>query len=187
MSSILELPTVRQRVARISVESYHTMSELRLVEERTELLRGAIVEKMTKTPLHVSVVERLYELFRAAGRPRRVVRKEHPLTLADSEPEPDIAVVAGEPNDFRKSHPRSALLVAEVVVSSEAIDREKAGLYAEAGVAEFWLVLPERDTIEVFTLPAAGKYTKKRVVRRGEKLATKALPAFDVKPDAIFD
>jgi len=40
MLSILELPTVRQRVARISVESYHAMSAQGLLDERTELLRG---------------------------------------------------------------------------------------------------------------------------------------------------
>ena len=44
MLSILELPTVRQRVARISVETYHVMSEQGLLDERTELLRGAIVD-----------------------------------------------------------------------------------------------------------------------------------------------
>ena len=38
MLSILELPTVRQRVARISVETYHAMSAQGLVNERTELL-----------------------------------------------------------------------------------------------------------------------------------------------------
>ena len=48
MLSILELPTVRQRVARISVEAYHVMSAQGWLDERTELLRGAIVEKMTK-------------------------------------------------------------------------------------------------------------------------------------------
>ena len=156
MLSILELPTVRQRVARTSVATYHAMSELGLVAERTELLRGAIVEKTTKSPLHVTVVSRLFGLVVQALRPGQAARKEDPLTLADSEPEPDIAVVVGAPDDFRKEHPRAALLVIEVAVRTEETDREKASIYAEAGVGEYWLVLAEKGTIEIFTRPAAG-------------------------------
>ena len=81
MLSILELPTVRHRVARTSVETYHAMSEQGLVDERTELLRGIIVEKMTKTPLHVFLVETLWEKARASAPGGCAVRKEEPLTL----------------------------------------------------------------------------------------------------------
>jgi len=187
MSSILELSAVRRRVSPLSVETYHALSEQGLVDERTELLRGVIVEKMTKSPLHVSVVDRLYEILRAACRPELLVRKENPLTLSDSEPEPDLAIVVGTLGDFRKSHPRTARWVAEVVVSSEEIDREKAGLYAEAGVEEFWLVLPEAGTIEIYTRPKSGVYTDKRIVRRGEELASEVLPALKAKLDVVFD
>ena len=55
MLSILELPTVRQRVARISVEAYHVMSAQGWLDERTELLRGAIVEKMTKKAMQINL------------------------------------------------------------------------------------------------------------------------------------
>lgn len=187
MSSILELPAVRRRVAPISVETYHALSEQGLIGERTELLRGVIVEKMTKSPLHVTVVDTLYELLRAACRPELLVRKENPLTLTDSEPEPDLAIVAGNLGDFRNSHPRTARLVAEVVVSSEEVDREKAAMYAEAEVEEFWLVLPAAGRVEIFSRPVSGIYTDKRIVQRGEALTTELLPALKVQIDVVFD
>ena len=52
------------------------------------------------------------------------------------------AVVRGERRDFREEHPTTATLVVEVAVSSVAWDRENASLYAEAGVEEYWMVLP---------------------------------------------
>ena len=50
--------------------------------------------------------------------------------------------MSGHPDDFRTAHPSTALLAVEVPVSTEDADREKIAIYAEAGVTEFWLVLP---------------------------------------------
>lgn len=161
-----ELPTLRQRVARISVETYHAMSAQGLVNERTELLRDTIVEKITKSPLRVFLVDALHEQLRSLGIAGHLVRKEQPATLVDSEPEPDIAIVKGSREDFRGGHPDKAVLVEEVAVSSEESDRAKTSIYAEAGVAEYWLVLPEKSVIEIFTRPVAGKYGETRIVRR---------------------
>ncbi len=180
MSSILESPSVRQRIARHSVEAYHTLSEMGLVSERTELLRGVIVEKMTKTPLHVFIVDSLYELARCAATTGQVVRKEEPLTLSDSEPEPDIAIVHGTREEFRRKHPATALLAIEVSVTTEEADREKMSMYAEAGVAEFWLVLPAHGTIEIFVRPVQGNYSVAQVCRKGEVAQSQVIPALRV-------
>jgi Uma2 family endonuclease len=186
MLSILEVPAVRRQVAPISVETYHALGEQGLIKQNTELLRGVIIEKTRKSPGHVYVTTLLYELIRAAVGPRLVVRKEDPLTLADSEPEPDIAVVADSPDDYGRAHPRTALLVVEVAVSTVEVDREKAGIYAEAGVAEYWLVLADSATIEVFTQPEGPAYRTRRVVRRDETLASTALPELRVSLEKLF-
>jgi Uma2 family endonuclease len=186
MSSFLESPTVRQRIARHSVDAYHTLSEMGLVSERTELLRGVIVEKMTKTPLHVFVVNKLYEKARAAAPAGYLVRKEEPLTLADSEPEPDIAIVEGTDDAFRSRHPGSALLAIEVSISTEDVDREKAALYAEAGVLEYWLVLPLSGTVEVYSRPVGSSYLERRVAVRGDVLVSHSVPALRIDLDALF-
>src|SRR5436190_9435481 len=95
MAAILEIPEVRQRVSPLSVEEYHRLDEFNENGKRTELIRGIIIEKMSKTPLHSSVAKRLYDLILRALPKGLVVRREDPLTLKDSEPEPDIAVVRG--------------------------------------------------------------------------------------------
>jgi Uma2 family endonuclease len=157
-----------------------------VVDRRTELLRGVIVEKMTKSPLHEYLSGRIYELALAAIRPGLSVRKEGPLTLIDSEPEPDVAVVDGTAEEFRKVHPVTALLVVEIAVSSEEIDREKIAIYAEAGVAEFWLVVPAIRTVEVYAQPEGKKYRERRVLGSGETVASATVPKLRVNVDALF-
>ncbi len=52
MTAILDLPDVRRRVSRLSVEEYHRLGEFNEDGKRTELLRGFVIEKMSKSPLH---------------------------------------------------------------------------------------------------------------------------------------
>src|SRR6266511_3825783 len=141
MAAILEIPEVRQRVSPLSVEEYHRLGEFNGNGRRTELVRGIVIEKMSKSPLHRILASRLYNLLLARLPDGLSVWKEEPLTLVDSEPEPDISVVRGEEADFRDAHPTTAELVVEIAVTSAALDRANVSLYAEAGVKEYWIVL----------------------------------------------
>src|SRR2546423_10819203 len=100
MSAILEIPEVRQRVSRLSVQEYHRLAEFNENGRRTELIRGIVIEKMSKSPLHSSIGKLLYDKIAAMLPATFLVRREDPLTLADSEPEPDISVVRGVAADF---------------------------------------------------------------------------------------
>lgn len=52
-------------------------------------------------------------------------------------PEPDVAIVRSTMEEFEIRHPTTAELVIEVAVSSVALDRANASLYAEAGGTEY--------------------------------------------------
>src|SRR5687767_4146754 len=124
MSAILEIPEVRQRVSPLSVEEYHRLDEFNENGRRTELIRGIVIEKMSKSPSHSSIGKELYDLIKPLLPAGFVIRREDPLTLADSEPEPDTAVVRGTKEQFSQAHPTTAELVIEVAVSSPGLDRE---------------------------------------------------------------
>ena len=124
MITVLEQPEIRRRAMPISVRTYHWMQRQGLVAPRAELIRGVIVEKMSKSPKHTSLTRRITRLLRQFAGSRYFVMKEDPLTLSDSEPEPDVAVVAGQEEDYDEQHPATALLAVEVSVSSESGDRE---------------------------------------------------------------
>src|SRR5262245_16848894 len=117
-AALLELPEVRQRVSPLSVEEYHRLGEYNERGKRTELIRGIVIEKMSKSPLHRAIVSLLYRLFLTRLPAGFMVWQEQPLTFVDSEPEPDISVVRGRERDFLKAHPSTAELVVENAVSS---------------------------------------------------------------------
>lgn len=86
----------------------------------------------------------------------------------ESEPEPDVAVVA--PGDYLDDHPKTAWLLIEVADSSLARDRTKAKLYAAAGVTEYWIVNLVDEVVEVHREPRAQGYTNSTRHGRGDVL-----------------
>jgi Uma2 family endonuclease len=114
------------------------------------------------------------------------VWKEEPLTLADSEPEPDISVVRGTEGDFLATHPTTAELVIEVAVSSAALDRENASLYAEAGVKEYWIVLGSDQRVEVYRRPEAGRYQDTQSFGPTDMLVCGSVPAVRIRIADLF-
>ncbi len=173
MSAILELPGVRERLHRMSVVEYHRLGELGIIAEKVELLRGLIVDKMSKSPLHEFVLQKLATLLMRMVPKDYVVRLGAPLTFADSEPEPDISVVRGSPEDWLHEHPRRAELVVEISISSLVLDQTKAELYAEAGIPEYWLVRAENRMVDVYREPGSNGYSSH--VRLAEKEVLRAL------------
>src|SRR5437773_3706826 len=170
MAAILEIPEVRQRLSPLSVEEYHRLGEYNENGRRTELIRGFVIEKMSKSPLDRIIGSLLYDLLSKQLPRGYSIWKEEPLTFIDSEPEPDISVTIGNKIDFNKAHPSTAELVVEVAVSSAALDRENTSLYAEAGVKEYWIVLGKEGKIEVYLDPRDGQYQQKRIVGADETL-----------------
>ena len=181
MLAILETPEMRRHAVPVSVAGYEKMGELGLVEEKTELIRGVIFEKMSKSPLHSALIWKCVRALAQALGSIDCIRTEQPLRLKDSCPEPDVAVVEPSPDDYMSRHPSTALLVIEISISSEALDREKISLYAEAGIAEYWLILPERRTTERFSRPSDGRYTGHMITAAGEICASALFPEFQVR------
>ncbi len=186
MIGILEFPEVRQRVSRLSVGEYHQLGEFNENGKRTELIRGIVIEKMSKSPRHSSLSTRLYKLILLALPDGYTARKEEPLTFVDSEPEPDISVLRGSDADFAAGHPTSAELVVEIAVSSAVLDREIASLYAESGVKEYWIVLGGERRVEVYRLPNNGAYTEKLMIGPGENLVCASVPGVSIALDELF-
>jgi Uma2 family endonuclease len=188
MTGILEIPEVRRRVSPLTVEEYHRLDEFNERGRRTELFRGIVIEKMSKSPLHRTVSSLLYKLIAAQAPKGFSVWKEEPLTLKemDSEPEPDLSVVRGTDTDFLEEHPHTAELVVEVAVSSPELDRENASLYAEAGVKEYWIVLAPLRQVEVYRRPRAGAYQEKKIFAAEDLIECAALPGVRINVREIF-
>lgn len=186
MSRILDISEVRGRVSRLSVEEYHRLDEFNANGRRTELIRGFIIEKMSKSPLHRTIASLLYKLLLARLPDGYTVWKEEPLTLSDSEPEPDIAVTRGSESDITDRHPSTAEFVVEIAVSSATLDRENASLFAEAEVKEYWIVLGTERTVEVYRNAEGGSYRDRQSYGVGETIEPVGLPGVRIGVAELF-
>ena len=150
-----------------------------------ELLGGHLIVAEPQGSGHFAAVRAAEEALRTAVGRGWEVRGQGPLALdEESEPEPDLAVVAGSFRDYQTGHPSRPVLVVEVSESSLALDREhKGSLYARAGLADYWIVsLPER-ALEVYrdpeidpAAPFGWRYRAVTVLARGASVSPLALP-----------
>jgi Uma2 family endonuclease len=145
---------------------------------RVELVDGVIYDMTPQNSPHMTGVIKAQLALHAVFFPAFHLRPQGPLPVGDdSMPEPDLAVVPGSPDDHRKAHPTSAVLVLEVSDTSELHDRNrKVPLYARAGIPECWILNLVRDHLEVYRDPADGAYRTRRILRRGEHIAPLARP-----------
>ncbi|WP_207148385.1 Uma2 family endonuclease [Thiococcus pfennigii] len=157
--------------------------------DRLELLDGAIIDRAPQQSRHATAVILVGDALRAVFGPGATVRVQLPFCLDDhSEPEPDVAVVPGDPRSYRDAHPSQALLLCEIADSTLAYDRgRKLAAYARAGIPEYWILALETERLEVFRRPDAGIYVEKRVRSGAEAIAplarpTQTVPVRDLLP-----
>ncbi|HEV7926375.1 MAG TPA: Uma2 family endonuclease [Verrucomicrobiae bacterium] len=189
MIDAVDSPPVPLRGAQLwplSAAGYRALGELGLIPKNTELLYGLVYTKISKSPYHSFLLQSLDGALTRVLPVGRFLRIEQPITCGDSEPEPDLAVVAGRNEDFRDDHPHTAELVIEVCITSHDYDRSKLRAYASAAVKECWLILGPEKKIEVYRQPADGRYTEQTLHGPGGTLASAALPEFTLALDAFF-
>ena len=142
----------------ISVADYHRLirSGILTEEDKVELLEGRIVPKMARNPPHDSAIQKFNrKLPRVLPPTNWEIRIQCAVTLEDSEPEPDAAVVRPSPDDYAQQHPGPAEIgmLAEVANSSLPEDRDKARIYARARILCYWIINVIDRQIEVYTDP----------------------------------
>lgn len=147
---------------RLSVDQYHRMvaSGILKSSSRVELLQGYLVAKMSQKPPHARCLKRLMRRLPPVVPEDYVLGFQTPITLKDSEPEPDASIAQGPEQRYEDRHPgpRDTLLVIEIGDSSLLSDqRYKGALYAQAKIPIYWIINLVDEVIEVYTSPRGGK------------------------------
>jgi len=147
---------------RLTVPQYHAMFAQGILKatDRVELLDGYLVAKMTPNPPHAVAVSVITDLLAPLLPAGWVIRVQNPITLKESEPEPDLAVVRGPQRRYLTRHPgpRDVGLLIEVADSSLLDDRRyKTTLYAQSRIREVRIVNLVDDLVEVYTTPRGGR------------------------------
>lgn len=143
----------------LSVAEYQRFIEVGVLtpEVKVELLENRIVQKFPGNPPHDGTVGLVQDALRGVLLTGWCLRCRLSVELADSQPEPDFAITRGDERTYLTRHPVPADvgLVIEVADTSLLRDqRDKARIYARAGIVCYWIVNLDDRRAEVFTQPS---------------------------------
>ena len=145
------------------------------LNRKIELVRGEIREMNPAGPVHNDYIAYLTNWSvrtTSEDTVRVAVQVDLDLAAQDSRPEPDLLWIrAGR---YLDRHPSAAdvKLAIEVAGSSLQTDLiEKAALYAEATIIEYWIIDVQGKCVHIFRNPRGGSYSVRSVAKSGEMLA----------------
>ena len=160
-----------------------------------ELIGGELLVAEPQGAPHYTSIRRTARVLERAFGPSWEVRTQGPIGLdEESEPEPDVAVVPGRPEDYGSVHPSRADLVVEVSESSLAFDRgHKASVYARAGIQDYWIVNLVDRVLEVYREPApdaaapfGASYARREISDPSRQVSPLAAPHARIQVRDLF-
>jgi Uma2 family endonuclease len=175
-----------------SIADYHQMIEAGILDEddRVELLEGKIVCMSPQRPFHAASVQRSSRLLFQLLSDRAEIRVQLPVILGnDSEPEPDLAVVRFDADEYSFRHPEvpDIYLLIEVADSTIAKDRnQKARIYAKNRVLEYWILDLQKRQVYVFRQPEEGVYREKLILNSDDSITMQAFPDVAIALNDMF-
>lgn len=177
-------------LAKWSLDDYHRMIEAGILDDRkVELLSGEIVEMTPESPFHRVYGEGLAHYLRTRLKDRAWVSEARPITLANSEPEPDIAVVRLPWFQYSQHHPYSEDILWLIEISDSTLSKdlnEKKQLYAQAGILEYWVVDVKAKKVIVFQQPEGNNYRIQLEYTTGN-IAPLTFPDVEIPVEKIFN
>ncbi len=175
-----------------TVEDYHRMIEAGILTtgDRVELLEGQIIAMSPQLPPHASTTQRVARYLDRLLESVAYVRMQLPITLQpNSEPEPAIAVVRIDPNEYCDRHPNpdDILLVIEVADSTLLNDRQqKALIYSRAGIQDYWILDINTRQIYQFRQPGTTGYQQQTLLSKDDLLLPLAFPNLAIAPKQLL-
>jgi Uma2 family endonuclease len=130
---------------RLSVDQYHAMIEAGILtsDDPVELLEGWLIRTMPINPPHRRASERTFAALTRIVPVGWYVTMHQPITLDDSEREPDLAIVRGSTDDYPDRHPGPADLGLVIEVSHSTLPSDRVAkklLYARSGIRFYWII-----------------------------------------------
>lgn len=145
-------------ILRLSIEQYHAMIQAGILtdDDPVELLEGLLAFKLAKNPPHRLVTGLARTALENILPPGWYVDSQEPITLQNSEPEPDIVVVRGDTRQYLDRHPGAEDIAMIVEISDSTLQRDrtiKKRIYARAGIPFYWIVNLAESQVEVYSQP----------------------------------
>lgn len=157
---------------------------------KVELIRGKLMEHPGQTPPHAYTVGHIGRCFRDVLEPRFQVRECKPIAIAeDTHADTDVLVIIDRRSEYEERHPgpEDTLLLIEVADSSAEYDiGEKALLYAQAGIRDYWVVLVNEAAVVRHRGPTPEGYQEVTRLAGADAISPLAMPEAVWTIDALL-
>lgn len=157
--------------------------------DKVELIDGVITPRSPSGPAHTSAVMQLNELFSPLiGRAKLLVQGT--VHLGDGQiVDPDFALLRIRDDGYgqRYAEPQDILLIIEVADTSLAKDRQvKQRIYAQAGIADYWIADLSRKAMIVHRDPEGEAFNRIETFHGGQSVAPLAAMDFSIPIEQVF-
>ncbi|MDQ3649450.1 MAG: Uma2 family endonuclease [Acidobacteriota bacterium] len=175
-----------------TTDEYEKMVKTRIfgVDERLELIEGVIVKMSPKGVKHLNGVRRANAIFSKHVGDRTVILTQDAIRLSDnSEPEPDLALLAPPLAKYDTRHPMPSdiFLILEIADSSLSFDRkDKTRLYASAGIVHYCILNLKARELEDYRDPGKDGYRRKQTHTTGQSFNLVAFPELMINVDELL-
>ena len=168
-------------------------------EERVELFKGVIMKMAAPGTRHQVIIGNFYfhlrqflnaypcQVFIAPFDVRLPVQNKKKDTEITTVVQPDLCIVC----DRSKIDARGCVGAPDIVIeilspgNSKKEIQNKFDLYEEAGVKEYWIVIPVEEVIIIHTLEG-DTYRKSKVYSSSQLITSPILPGLEINTTDIF-
>jgi Uma2 family endonuclease len=155
-----------------------------LQDSNYELISGEIIKKMGQGRWHIILTMRIVKVLEAVFGYERI-QSQATLPLGnDGEPEPDVAVLAQNIDQYVEQEPTAldTLLLIEVSNSTLSFDlTAKVRQYGSVGIPEYWVVDIPNRLLHVFREPNATGYSHETILTPEDEVSPLSAPESAVR------
>ncbi|RCJ17551.1 hypothetical protein A6S26_30905 [Nostoc sp. ATCC 43529] len=183
---------IQTRVRLWNIDEYHRMLETGIIaaDERVELIEGQVIPMSAKNPPHAATTLCASDYLKRLLAEVALVRVQDPIQLSQySEPEPDIAVVRIDARKYIDRHPapHEIFLLIEVADTTLETDRkQKAPLYAKAGITDYCILDVNQRQVYVFRQPDIEAYNLEFIFQEDATVSLIAFPEIEIQIGKLF-
>ena len=147
-----------------SIEEWHELVDAGLLEGKSvEFLEGEIVRVSPEGVEHRYTNSTIVKYLRSVFDKTAEIQESHPITLDNSEPEPDVAVVRLPETIYRTHHPYPEDIYWLIEISNRTLKtdlNQKKITYARNGIPEYWVIDLVNKKLIVHTQIQNNNYTQ---------------------------
>lgn len=177
---------------RLTVDDYERMIDNGAfvgIERRLEMIHGEIREMNPAGSYHYDYINFLTRWStRSLTDEEGVVQIQGAVLLADSLPEPDVVWLRPKRYGGNRPVASEVMLVIEVADSSLRYDLgEKAILYSQSAIADYWVVDVSSKSLHCLRKPSVDGYQEVRKFEQHEQLSPLCKPDVQLSLTELFE